>query len=208
MYVKSQSSSNSKPNHLRRRRIGQIILTGLAVFLIGSGAYLLLLTRSPVIISSRPESLQVTEQQYQKDQTDYIKIEKLNLLVPIYPGDNASILEKGAWHRFPERGDPIKGGNFIVSAHRFQLGLTPQQTKARSPFYHLEAVKDGDQIQIYYQGNWYTYIVNKTYSVKPEAVEIEAPSTTAKLTLYSCSLGGQADGRIVVEAVPQGYTNE
>ena len=58
-------------------------------------------------------------------------------------------------------------------------------------------------MRIFYQYKWYTYTVTKKYNVKPNATEIEAPSETSKLTLYSCSLGGSADGRIVIEATTQ-----
>ncbi len=186
-----------------RSKTVSIIVSVVAVCLFAAGVYLLLLVRSPISLSSTPDQVARAEQAYQQEQTDYIKVEKLNLLVPIVPGDDASALEKGAWHRFPERGDPEKGGNFILSAHRFQLGLTPQRTKARSPFYHLDKLQEGDTIKVNWKGQWYDYTVTKTYSVKPDAIEIEAPSTDAKMTLYSCSLGGQADGRIVIEATPQ-----
>ncbi len=184
-----------------RRRWWQVLLLLLAIIMFAAGAYLLLLLQSPNIPIGSIDQKQ--EQQYQEEATNYLKIDKLGLLVPFYEGSDASVLEKGAWWRYPERGDPEKGGNFILSAHRFQLGYTPQQTRARSPFYHIERLEVGDQFMVHYNGKPYTYTITKKYDVPRDAVQIEAPSEEAKLTLYSCSLKGEADGRVVIEATLQ-----
>ena len=92
------------------------------------------------------------------------------------------------------------GGNFILSAHRFKIGLTPSQTKYNSPFYNIDLVVVGDPIRIFYDGRWYDYEVTKKFAVKPNDTYIEAPSSEAKLTLYSCTLAGSNDGRDVIEA--------
>ena len=118
-----------------------------------------------------------------------------------YLEGTSKTLQKGAWHRFPERGNPQIGGNFILSAHRFEIGWTPQQTRQKSPFYNIGNIDQGDIIYIDFKGKRYTYEVKRRYKVKPEAVSIEAPSDVAKLTLYSCTLKGAADGRDVIEAV-------
>lgn len=167
----------------------------------GAGAYLLVLLQSPEIVPQASAS-PVDEKTLIGKQENFIKIERLNLLVPFYTGDSELTLEKGAWHRFPERGDPEKGGNFILSAHRFRLGITPNETKERSPFYHLDKLQEKDIVDIYYNGKWYSYQIQKLYTVQPNATEIEEPSEEAKLTIYSCSLKGSADGRVVVEATP------
>jgi sortase A len=175
--------------------------------LLTAGVYLLFLVYSPrlattplapLIGGSSPQT--VDARATTPDNADYIIIPKINLNVAIVTGTNEAALPKGAWHRFPERGDPIKGGNFILSAHRFLLGWTPQQTRAKSPFYSIDKLNVGDTITIIYKGKTYSYHITKTYSVKPNQVSIEDPSTTAKLTLYSCTLKGSADGRSVIEA--------
>lgn len=172
-----------------------------AALMFGAGAYLFVLLQSPEIVPQASASPDDEKVLIGKNE-NFIKIERINLLVPFYAGDSELTLEKGAWHRYPERGDPEKGGNFILSAHRFKLGLTPNETKERSPFYHLDKLQDKDTVDIYYKGQWYSYQIKKRYSVKPNAVEIEAPSDEAKLTIYSCTLGGSADGRVVIEATP------
>lgn len=134
-----------------------------------------------------------------QDSRNRIQIEKINLEVPFFTG-GAEELEKGVWHRFPERGDPVQGGNFILSAHRFRIANNPVLTKVRSPFYNLDKLEVGDTMRVFYEGEWYTYTITKKYSVKPNEVQIEAPTEEPRMTLYSCSLGGSADGRIVLEA--------
>ncbi|MFO0955378.1 MAG: sortase [Candidatus Saccharibacteria bacterium] len=176
------------------------LLLALSIGLIAAGlymAYLLLTPQLPILAGKSEIDLNTADDA--TDNRDRIQIEKINLEVPFFTGGPEE-LDKGSWHRYPDRGDPEQGGNFILSAHRFSIGTTPAETKKRSPFYNLDKLKEGDTMRIFFKGKWYTYTVTKKYSVKPNATEIEAPSETSKLTLYSCSLGGSADGRIVIEA--------
>ena len=136
------------------------------------------------------------------DTRNRIQIPAINLEVPYYTGATEATLEKGAWHRKPEQGNPVIGGNFILSAHRFELGLTPSRTKAKSPFYAIDKLRFGDTIRVFFDGKWYEYTVSKKYDVPATALYIEQQSATPKLTLYSCSLQGAAAGRSVIEAVP------
>ncbi len=168
----------------------------IAVVLFSAGAYLLLLTFSPAINVPGLGTPQTTAV---ANDVNRVVIEKIDVDIPFHTG-GPEALEKGAWHRFPERGDPVQGGNFILSAHRFQLGMTPQQTRAKSPFYKLDQLETGDKITITFNKKTYTYEVTDKYDVERTAVEIEAPSDAHKLTLYSCSLKGEKDGRIVIEA--------
>lgn len=132
---------------------------------------------------------------------DRLFIPQIGVDVPI--GEDEGSLNKGAWHRLPENGDPEKGGNFVLSAHRFVIGWTPQQTRNNSPFYHLDRLKPGDLLYVDYKAKRYAYRVDHLYPVPKTATEIEGPSDTAKLTLYSCDLRGESAGRLVVEALPQ-----
>ncbi|MCC7543474.1 class E sortase [bacterium] len=163
---------------------------------------MLLLTTAPAnplldIITNT--SIDLDKSDDQSDNRDRIQIERIGLEVPLYEGGEDS-LDKGVWHRWPERGNPEKGGNFILSAHRFKIGVTPVQTIINSPFYNVDKLRIGDTIRVFWDDEWYTYKISKTYTVLPNAIGIEAPSEEAKLTLYTCSLGGSADGRVVIEA--------
>lgn len=180
-----------------RRRLALV----LAFILLGVGVYLLILTLSPKA-PVLPSKIDLSTQDDADDQRDRIQIERINLEVPFFTGTDASTLEKGVWWRFPDRGSPTTGGNFILSAHRFFLGYTPQGTREKSPFYRLNEVQPGDKIKVYYKDKWYEYEVTKNYAVDRTAVEIENQTEEAKMTLYTCSLAGEADGRVVVDAKP------
>lgn len=189
-YAHDKKKSRKKP----------VVLSILSLVLILCGAYLLLLTFSPSI-EVIPSGNELNTSDDKKDKRNRVQIEEIDLEVPYFEGD-ASVLEKGAWHRFPERGDPEEGGNFILSAHRFYLGLTPQGTRKRSPFYRLEELRVGDKIRTFFDNKWYDYKVTRTYQVEPDDIYIEEPTDEHIMTLYTCTLAGSADGRVVIEARP------
>lgn len=112
-------------------------------------------------------------------------------------------LDKGlVVQRTQSGGDPERGGNFVLVGHRYVFDLLPGRVSEASVFYDLPKLKNGDVITVYWQHKAYRYAVNRLYQVKPGQVSVEAPSKEAKLTLYTCTLQGQADGRVVVEARP------
>lgn len=170
-------------------------------FAVLGGLYLLTLLGSPrlspVSVMSSVKAIENPQQiPFGENQ---IIIPKIGVNIEYLTGD-AKTLEKAAWQRFPERGNPEIGGNFIVSAHRFRLGWTPEKTRQRSPFYNLHRLNAGDLIYVDFKGTRYTYEVKRRYKVEPDEISIEAPSDEAKLTLYSCTLKGAQDGREVIEA--------
>lgn len=190
-------------NQRRQRRGFSGILIVLAVMLFGSGLYLLSLVATPAIqpyISPKQVDLESIESP--EIGNNRIIIPKIGVDIPYGEGEVA--LDRGAQWRYPERGNPEDGGNFIIAAHRFALAATPQATLIKSPFYHIDKLVIGDEIIADYNGKRYGYKVEKIYDVKPTQIEIEAPSTTPKMTLYTCSLGGSSDGRVVIDASPLG----
>jgi|SRR5687768_10930137 len=188
--------TNNTAKHMRK--LWLILPTGAML----AGVYLLLLVFSPNIDNPAPSTpsqtnwnepvarAEITEQRL------YIPRLSLNLAYK----DDKKILNGGLWHRFPDRGDPEQGGNFILAGHRFEIGLTPGDTKRRSPLYHMNKIQTGDYIYADFNGKRYQYKVTRKYTVKPTQTEIEATSDTAKMTLYTCTLRGEADGREVLEA--------
>jgi sortase A len=172
----------------------------LPVLGIATGAYLLLLANAPR--AYHPP----TPQSEWNVPVEKVKITQNRLYVPrlklnlTYKAGDAGVLNDNIWWRFPERGDPEKGGNFILAGHRFEIGLTPNETKRKSPFYHLNKVEEGDLIYADFNGKRHKYEVTRKYTVKPNQTEIEAASKEAKMTLYTCTLKGEADGREVLEA--------
>lgn len=173
-----------------------------------TGLYILLLTATPNIPLFYPTK-QIEVRALPKPTGDRIYIPKIGVDVPIATGEKA--LNDGAWHRFPERGDPEKGGNFILAAHRFEIGLTPGETMRKSPFYHINKLDIGDQVLVDYGGKRYGYQITSHQSVKPTQTEIEAPLSDTEephMTLYTCTFKGEADGREVYYAKPLGVVDQ
>lgn len=174
-----------------------------------AGIYMLVNVMSPAILdvvepADKTAKKLVAEQPVLAE--DRIYIPKINVDVPLVQieGNEKQALERGAIQRVPDNGDPVDGGNFVVAAHRFNLGFTPQMTKARSPFYHIDQLSSGDDIYVDYKGTRYAYRIEERKSVAATAVEVEDRTDTPQLTLYSCDLSGPKNGREVVVAKPIG----
>lgn len=113
-------------------------------------------------------------------------------------------LEKGALHRVPQNGNPKDGGNFVVAAHRFTIGLTPSETRKKSPLYRIDVLEKGDMIYTDYEGVRYAYKIVEHRRVPASAVEIEKRTENHQMTLYSCDLNGPKYAREVLIAEPAG----
>ena len=183
-------------------RIATILV---AAIMILAGLYTLAVALTPAIIAPTisPTSNKTVKQLQSKAAIteNRLYIPKIDVNLP-YATGSETVMEKGAWWRRPDNGNPADGGNFILSAHRFIMGLTPQQTLRKSPFYNIDKLKTGDELVVDYDGKRYTYEISKIFSVTPDAIEIENRTNEPQLTLYSCTLGGSADGREVIVAKP------
>ena len=186
------------------KRRKNYILPIIAVIMIASGIYLLALISTPLIMSQtinpkNNSTSQLISKTKDKITENRLYIPKIDINLP-YASGGAETMEHGAWWRKPENGNPKDGGNFVLSAHRFIMGLTPRQTLRKSPFYNIDKLTVGDEMVIDYNGARYIYVISEKRSVKPEAIEIEQRTDQPQLTLYSCTLGGANDGRDVLIA--------
>ena len=183
----------------------RIVTILVAAIMILAGLYTLAVALTPAIIAPtiNPTSNKTVKQLQSKAAiTEHrLYIPKIDVNLP-YATGSETVMEKGAWWRQPDNGNPADGGNFVLSAHRFIMGLTPQQTLRKSPFYNIGKLKTGDELVVDYDGKRYTYEISKIFSVTPDAIEIENRTNEPQLTLYSCTLGGSADGREVIVAKP------
>lgn len=184
------------------RRWRNYLSTTLSLVLLAGGLYLLYTTLSPMIAGNfiNPTDNSTTkllsEIKEDKITENRLYIPKIDINLPYAPGDE-TVMENGAWWRQPQNGNPESGGNFVLSAHRFIMGLTPQQTQRKSPFYNIDKMQVNDEFIVDYEGKRYTYVIREISKVKPDAIEIEKRTEEPRLTLYSCTLGGAADGREV-----------
>ena len=194
-------SLHLEPSTKRRKNY---ILPIIAVIMIASGIYLLVLISTPLIMSQtiNPKdnsTSQLISKTKDKITENRLYIPKIDINLP-YASGGAETMEHGAWWRKPENGNPKDGGNFVLSAHRFIMGLTPRQTLRKSPFYNIDKLTVSDEMVVDYNGARYIYVISEKRSVKPEAIEIEQRTDQPQLTLYSCTLGGANDGRDVLIA--------
>ena len=183
----------------------RIVTILVAAIMILAGIYILAVALTPAIIAPtiNPTSNKTVKQLQSKAAIteNRLYIPKIDVNLP-YATGSETVMEKGAWWRQPGNGNPADGGNFVLSAHRFIMGLTPQQTLRKSPFYNINKLEIGDKISIDYSGKRYEYTISKIFAVAPDAVEIEQRTDQPQLTLYSCTLGGASDGREVIIATP------
>ncbi len=171
----------------------------LVVVLFAVGVYGLVLLQSPeLLINHASAATRSAEDEYVSTNRNFLEVQAINLVVP-FAKDN-SPTEKTVWQHNEEAGNPERGGNFILTAQRFKLGLTPTATKDSSPFYNLDKLHEKDTIKVYYNTKWYTYEVTRVYSAGVNDEQVEAPSAVAKLTLFASAKDNKPDYGVVVEA--------
>jgi sortase A len=192
-----ESKKPKKRKKSKRLKVAALIL--LVILLLVAALYILWLLFSPKVQKTSPQQIQSALEAVQRTDQNAIFIPTAGVHSPILEGGMEQ-LAKGLWHRLPERGDPKKGGNLIVTGHSFVWGYTPQQVAEKSIFYNLGDVKVGDEIIVYWDKQLYYYKVTETKTVKPDATEIEAKTNDKTLTIYTCTPSGSADGRVVVVA--------
>src|SRR3990167_453212 len=172
-----------------------------AIALLVSGIYVAYLTflapKHKINTTSASQARYIKSHAPKVSSQDMLIIPKISVHAPINP-DGVATLENGAiWHRQPKNGSPTDGGNFVLAGHRYQFAITPDRTIKNSVLYDLDKMKIGDRILVDWQKKRHIYKISKLYDVKPNDVEIEQRSVYPKMTLYTCTLAGSTDGRIV-----------
>lgn len=182
--------------------VRKIAVISSAVLLLAGGLYMLSLVLAPEYASITVKPLEIAKLAPPVAGDNRIIIPKIG--VDISYGEGLAALDQGAQWRYPERGNPEDGGNFIIAAHRLTIKPTPQETIQKSPFYQIDKLDVGDEIIINYSGKRYGYKITEKKDVEPTAVEIEDRTEQPRLTLYSCTLEGAASGRVVLYGEPLG----
>jgi len=106
-----------------------------------------------------------------------------------------ALLRDGAW-RLPYASTPDKGGNTVIVGHRFAY------SGPRGIFYYLDKLKPGSEIGLQWNGKMYRYKVESSRTVPDTAIQVEAPTKDARLTLYTCTPLWNPVNRLVVVAKP------
>ncbi len=119
-----------------------------------------------------------------------ISIPKISLDMAIVEGTDAEQLRSGPGH-YP--GTPLPGeqGNVAIAGHR---------TTYLHPFYNLNELVPGDDIDILTVQGLFEYQVMSSQAVDPTDVAVVAPTPTPMLTLTTCNPRYSASQRLVVQA--------
>lgn len=119
----------------------------------------------------------------------------IGLNEPIEESRSISTLnDGGTWHR-PGTPTPPENGNSVIVGHRFFYS-------APATFFHLDKVKVGDQMAVYWQGKELIYKVTDKQVVPPDAGYIEGPTKDRRLTIYTCTPLWTSKSRLVLTAKP------
>ncbi len=111
------------------------------------------------------------------EQAQRIQIAAINVDAPVVLGDGAEQLKKGVGQNLINPINPGQKGNLVLSAHNDIYGQI---------FRDLDQLKAGDEIIVYTNQRSYVYTVRETQIVKPDQVEVMAPTRDAVVTLISC----------------------
>lgn len=111
------------------------------------------------------------------EQAQRIQIAAINVDAPVVLGDGVEQLKKGVGQNLINPINPGQKGNLVLSAHNDIYGQI---------FRDLDQLKAGDEIIVYTNQRSYVYTVRETQIVKPDQVEVMAPTRDAVVTLISC----------------------
>ena len=113
-------------------------------------------------------------------ETNILIIPKINVKIEIVEGEDESVLSKGAW-RMPQTSTPNKGGNTVLSAHRWKY-----QPPSEKTFYLLDKLETGDSFYVIWEKKKYNYKVVSTSIVLPTDLSVLSPTTAPSITLLTC----------------------
>lgn len=119
-----------------------------------------------------------------------MKIPKINVEVAVAEGTEDDVLRYALGH-FKNTVMPGEKGNFAVAGHR-------NFTYAEY-FKDLDKLNKGDEIIVQTKEAQFTYIVNDSFIVNPDKVEILNSTKEKTITLVTCTIG--AKQRLVIKGI-------
>lgn len=109
-------------------------------------------------------------------------IPSIGVDMSIFEGPTQKVLDRGGiWH-IPKTSSPAKGGNTVLSGHRWQY-LPP----SNRTLYLLDKVKIGEPVIVYWEGVEYDYRVGRREVVNPNRVDILNNTAEPQLTIFTCT---------------------
>ena len=118
-------------------------------------------------------------------------IPDLELNEVVVEGITGEALKKGPGH-YPKSADPWDGeGRVAIAGHRTTYG---------APFWDLDKLGPGDQIQLETEQGVFEYVVTRSRIVAPTATEVTLPTAHPTLILTTCNPRFSAAERLIVFA--------
>jgi len=125
-------------------------------------------------------------------ETNTLFIPKIGVKIEIVEGSDESTLDKGAW-RMPQTSTPDKGGNTVLSAHRWKYLPPSEET-----FYLLDKLGQGDEFQVIWEKKQYNYKVVSVSIVLPTDLSVLDPTENPSVTLLTCHPLFSTQKRLIV----------
>ncbi len=120
-----------------------------------------------------------------------IRIPKIDVEKAVIEGVSVNALKEGPGH-YPTTPLPGQPGNAAIAGHRTTYG---------APFYRLDELNPGDEIQVTTRQGEFTYKVRDKTIVAPTQNEVLDPSEENLLTLTTCNPRFSAAQRLIVVGV-------
>jgi len=124
-----------------------------------------------------------------------LKIPKIGVDTNLNEGLGDETMDIGPWRR-PGTSTPELGGNTVIAAHRYR------ELRGANTFFYLDRLVVGDRFTLSWAGKDYEYEVRSTSVVARDALEIENPTETPRVTLYTCTPLWSSTQRLVVVGEP------
>jgi sortase A len=124
------------------------------------------------------------------DPVAVMEIPAIGLTRTIVEGVGVDDLKQGPGH-YPGTPLPGQAGNAAIAGHRTTYG---------APFYRLNELEPGDEIELQTLQGEFTYEVTRKHVVSPDQVEVLDPTEDAQLTLTTCEPRFSARQRLIIVA--------
>lgn len=153
------------------------------------------LANRPDLLPNIKQSDRDANQQKPQPDGNRLVIPKIGVDVNIVEGQDERSLFRGIWH-FPASSTPDKGGNTVLTGHRFQYLAGPRT------LYLLDQMQVNDVIIVYWGGKEYDYKIVERKIVNPDAVDILDNTQQPRLTVFTCTPVFSTKQRLVLFAEP------
>lgn len=182
------------PSDTHLRRLSWVLV----ILIIACNLYVIATPFLPQATFKITQLINRSEVSYRKPDTladinrdrNQLVIPSIKLASPIFEGPDSRTVDRGIW-RQPSSATPNQPGNTVLAGHRFSY-------RSPSVFYHLNSIHKGDEMLVVWQKKIYAYRVTDIKTVKPDDLSVGASTSSARLTLYTCTPVWSTKNRLVI----------